>query len=451
MVCPKSNALQTEAGLSYHPKIEINRGDTELREHQSDATDEGVLTLTTNKTIKHRFMGRDHSFRLSHALFSSNSIDEGSEFLLKTVAQRILSASDAGSDASVTTVMDIGCGTGVLGISVACRVPNARLFARDRDALALAYTRRNAIENGVNPKSIDTRPAILLDREDRRADLVLCNYPAKTGMPVMTEAIPWLASLCTPTGVVALVIVHTLADDLERLLGENELEITYEEHRARYSVYHFRRGSDAATDTLTPPDTGTETDTAAGAELPPPYIRVRKSTFSTVWGLPNFDQPEFGLSLALKAVSSVKLQEPCLFWEPGQGHSAREYILSHRPEKGPLLAGRDLLALRVSAHNCRAVRREPRGVMCLASIVSLTGHVPEGSLESLAVHWDPVPQCPMEAEFWSTASALLHRGGTVVVWSASTHIHRLLEKNSGFALVSSRKARGFRCVVLRKG
>ena len=449
MAYRKSNTLQTEAGSVYHPKIDLGRGATHLREHKNDAPDD-VVHRTTHKTVKHRFMGRDLSFRLSHALFSSNAIDEGSEFLLKTIAQRILrppsgSEPDRSDRSGVETVLDIGCGTGVLGISVACRVPNARLFARDRDALALAYTRRNASANGLDADAVDTRAAILLDHEDRRADLVLCNYPAKAGEAVMTAAIPWLAGLCTPEGVVALVIVQTLTDDVKRLLGENELETTFEEHRSRYSVYHFRRGSDAAT------DTGTETDTAAGAELPPPYIRVRKSTFSTVWGLPNFDQPEFGLSLALKAVSSVKLQEPCLFWEPGQGHSAREYILSHRPEKGPLLAGRDLLALRVSAHNCRAVRREPRGVMCLASIVSLTGHVPEGSLESLAVHWDPVPQCPMEAEFWSTASALLHRGGTVVVWSASTHIHRLLEKNSGFALVSSRKARGFRCVVLRKG
>ncbi|TVR63380.1 MAG: methyltransferase domain-containing protein [Spirochaetaceae bacterium] len=446
MVYRKSNALQAEAGLSYHPKINVGRGATELREHeQNNARDGDVVHLTTHKTVKTRFMGRELSFRLSHALFSSNSIDEGTEFLLKTIAQRILSASEAGPDASVATVMDIGCGTGVLGISVASRIPNAHLFARDRDALALAFTRRNAMENGILADAVDTGPALLLDREDRRADLVLCNYPAKTGMPVMTAAIPWLAALCTPTGVVALVIVQTLADDVRQLLGENQLEITYEEHRARYSVYHFRRSAHAVA------DAGTPTDEEARSELPPPYVRNRKPTFSTVWGLPNFDQPEFGLSLALKAVSSVKLREPCLFWEPGQGHAAREFILSHRPEKGPLLAGRDVLALRVTAQNCRAVRREPRDVVCLASIVSLTGHVPEGSLQSLVVHWDPVPQCPMEAEFWSAASTLLQRGGTVVVWSASTHIHRLLERNSGFSLVNSRKARGTRCVVLKKG
>jgi release factor glutamine methyltransferase len=47
------------------------------------------------------------------------------------------------------TVLDLGCGTGVIAVSLAHAIPNVQVFAVDENAEAVALTERNAGRNGV--------------------------------------------------------------------------------------------------------------------------------------------------------------------------------------------------------------------------------------------------------------------------------------------------------------
>jgi 16S rRNA G1207 methylase RsmC len=140
-----------------------------------------------NKTTRLKFQGLDLEFLLSHALFSSFEVDAGTKLLLKTLAQRV-------DLDSVRTVLDEGTGTGVIGVAIGARYPEANVLCRDRDALALAFTEANwRLATGSDPKAdagpnlrFRTEGGLLgLGLEDRNFDLVASNVPAKAGNPVL--------------------------------------------------------------------------------------------------------------------------------------------------------------------------------------------------------------------------------------------------------------------------
>ena len=56
-------------------------------------------------------MGERLFFDLSHALFSSFKIDDGSRLLMKTLAKQV-------NLAEVNSLIDVGCGVGTLGLAL---------------------------------------------------------------------------------------------------------------------------------------------------------------------------------------------------------------------------------------------------------------------------------------------------------------------------------------------
>ena len=85
-----------------------------------------------NKTVPFRFLGRDLVFQLSHALFSSFDIDDGTRALLKSIAQNV-------DVPALGSVLDVGCGVGVIGACLRAHAPRAKTVLQDRDALAAAF------------------------------------------------------------------------------------------------------------------------------------------------------------------------------------------------------------------------------------------------------------------------------------------------------------------------
>ena len=79
-----------------------------------------------HKIVPFRFRGQDMTFELSHALFSSFDVDAGSRLLLKLVGKYV-------RPETVSSIVDIGSGVGVLGIACARGFPGATLSMRDRE------------------------------------------------------------------------------------------------------------------------------------------------------------------------------------------------------------------------------------------------------------------------------------------------------------------------------
>jgi release factor glutamine methyltransferase len=79
-------------------------------------------------------------------------------------------------DHACEIVIDVGTGSGCIGISVAHAVSNARVIAIDRAKAALAVARRNAARLDVSDR-LEFREADLFQGTHERADLILANPP----------------------------------------------------------------------------------------------------------------------------------------------------------------------------------------------------------------------------------------------------------------------------------
>ena len=100
------------------------------------------LDPLVNRTVDFAYRGTKLKFELSHSLFSSFDIDEGTRFLLKEIANEpgIIHAH---------RLLDAGCGVGVIGISLAASCPEMDVVLRDRDFRAVVFSARNAERNGL--------------------------------------------------------------------------------------------------------------------------------------------------------------------------------------------------------------------------------------------------------------------------------------------------------------
>jgi ribosomal protein L11 methyltransferase len=99
-------------------------------------------------------------------------------------------------------VLDLGCGTGILGIALARAQPTARVIASDSDPIATAIARANARLNGVAPR-VRIITASSFDHAELRAhafDLLLANLLPR---PLIALA-PTIRQRLAPGGVAVL-------------------------------------------------------------------------------------------------------------------------------------------------------------------------------------------------------------------------------------------------------
>lgn len=117
----------------------------------------------------------DFSLAAFGATFGGAVLDHGSRLLLSTLGN---------TRQRPGTIVDLGCGNGVLAVSAARRFPDARVVATDQSAAAVAATRLTAQAAGVADR-IDVERADALETvSDGWADLILLNPPFHTGATV---------------------------------------------------------------------------------------------------------------------------------------------------------------------------------------------------------------------------------------------------------------------------
>jgi precorrin-6B methylase 2 len=423
-----------------------------------------MLEQYINKTVPFRYDGRDLRLHLSHGLFSSFDIDSGSKLLLKTIAQRI-------DQDSIRSLADVGCGVGTLGLSLKKRVPAARAVLQDRDALAVAFSEMNAAENGL--EGIEIRGALALEGlASERFDLIVSNFPAKAGAPVLERFITRAPELLTPEGRVALVIVNPLAEAVRNAIRKAAGEVLYAERTANHTVFQYRKAAgtepdDTMDDTAGPsPDLnggGTSGPDTAGTEPISAYLRARSGftlsgksiTLDTVYGLPDFDTPGFQLTIAAETLKGRTPSGQVLFWNPGQGHIPVYLLhgLTERQRSGVSyhIAGNDLLELRTVGHNlASAFPGVPVSAHHLPAFESLRTTHPEHSIEGIIVDLRPIPGVHWHESLMSTVRYLLKQGGWFFLSGKSSDLSAVAKHHSGFSVIGGAKFRGFRNMLLRK-
>ena len=130
------------------------------------------------------------------------------------------------------TVLDVGCGSGVLGIA-ACRLGASRAECVDTSPAAIEATRDNARRNGVDAQvAVSTTPLAELDGP---FDVVVANILA----PALIELAPELRRLVSPSGV--LVISGVLAGRHEHVVAAlAPLRVIDEQHREGWAALSLR-------------------------------------------------------------------------------------------------------------------------------------------------------------------------------------------------------------------
>ena len=394
--------------------------------------------LLINKRVPFAFMGERLFFDLSQALFSSFKIDDGSRLLLKCLARE-------GDLEKRRTVADVGCGVGVLGLSLKKRFPKIWLEAVDRDVLALSMTIRNARLNGIE---IDSCRPVLMDRLDGNpVDLLVSNVPAKAGEPVHAAFLASLSGRLTPDGLAALVIVKPLEESFYRLIAAAGMEIRYQEGSANHRVLLLAPQSPPAADHEMPDGAGL----GAAFRLEKEFLLNRqKYRMQTVFGLPEFDTPSFALQNAATLLEKPEPGGSLLIVNPGQGHLSSALAARSKLE-ALAVAGRDLLQLTAAAHNISLNAPD-----LTPEIYPIPGiwqtPPPDRSRDWITLAVDLTPKAPADLGVGELLAAL-KPGGKLLVYGRSSPIHlftRSVSARSGIRLIKNRKFRGNRAVLFRK-
>lgn len=158
--------------------------------------------------------------------FAGPRIDIGTRVLLDALGLDPQHRAAGGAPSS--TVVDLGCGTGVLAVSYALAHSGARVVATDRSAAAVASARATAAANGVGDRVRVTHDDGGSELPDASADAVLLNPPFHLGSSVHTGAATRMfvaaARLLRPGGELWTVYNSGLGyrSELTRTVGSTE-------------------------------------------------------------------------------------------------------------------------------------------------------------------------------------------------------------------------------------
>ena len=197
----------------------------ELRTHLAQQPCVTIETLRGPLTLKSR-----------HGLFSARSLDAGTELLLRELVT--LPAQDR--------VLDLGCGYGALGLTLAHCWPTSRVDLVDTDIRAVAACRENVELLGSQSVTVylsDGISAIMDQRESYQ--LVVSNLPAQVGNEALDQLLLDAYDALTADGALVVVAVNGLRRYLQRRLGLifGVDQVAKVKQAARHTVLEARKHS----------------------------------------------------------------------------------------------------------------------------------------------------------------------------------------------------------------
>jgi 16S rRNA (guanine1207-N2)-methyltransferase len=294
---------------------------------------EPILDLYRTKQLDWRLRGCRLRLDVPADVFSSFQVDRGTRLLLREIAA---------CSPRWSAALDLGCGYGPIALYLAGTGAAGRVDAIDRDALAVAFTERNARANGL--ANVAARGGIAYEHvPDGAYDAIVSNVPAKAGETVQRLMLLGAARHLREGGEAWIVVVEPLAERVDEILADESVELRAKTPAKGHVVYRYAfRGRPA---------------------LPPePYVRgrgrfewKRRAYELTAWhGLAEFDKRSWAsgvLAAMFQQCFAGKPVRSLAVVEPGQGHVAVLASKIARDLREVTMVSRDLIALRAARMN----------------------------------------------------------------------------------------------------
>ena len=125
------------------------------------------------KEIKYYFKGEYISLMSDLGVFSKSGVDFGSSLLLKTLDIK----------KETKTILDVGCGYGTIGITIAKFNPNITVDMVDVNLRALELAKKNSLSNNVNNTIIFE--SNVYSNVIKNYDLIVTNPPIRAGKKIV--------------------------------------------------------------------------------------------------------------------------------------------------------------------------------------------------------------------------------------------------------------------------
>ena len=117
--------------------------------------------------------GRIITLVSDNGVFSKNKVDEGSLAFLKVIVPLRLSGK----------ILDLGCGYGTIGLTIALTSPEARVDLADINTRALALCEKNAERLGVS-RRVTVLQSDVYQNIEEKYDSIVVNPPIRAGKVV---------------------------------------------------------------------------------------------------------------------------------------------------------------------------------------------------------------------------------------------------------------------------
>lgn len=148
-------------------------------------------------------------FRTTWGLFSPREIDAGTRLLLGHVEVR-----------PDDDCLDLGCGYGAIGLTLARLASAGRTLLVDKDFVAVEYARKNAALNGIANAEVLLSNAFRDVPAERRFTLIASNIPARAGNEMLTLMIADARARLAPGGRLYLVGLTGMRRFVQRVMQE---------------------------------------------------------------------------------------------------------------------------------------------------------------------------------------------------------------------------------------
>lgn len=101
-------------------------------------------------------------------VFSKNSLDIGTRFLLENMPKF----------SNLNSIIDLGCGNGIIGLNLAIEYPNAQITFVDESFMSIKSAQLNCTNNSIDSKQhLFKINDCLTNFDENHSDLIVCNPP----------------------------------------------------------------------------------------------------------------------------------------------------------------------------------------------------------------------------------------------------------------------------------